>query len=264
MFRIDPNSGVLTLRGILDRETKAVHALNVVARDNAVPASERLRSNATILVQLVDENDNVPSFGRRIYYMDIREDLSASERPVIGQVTATDLDDGQNALLKYSIIGGNTGNAFAINPEDGQIYLQKSIDREKQDSYKLIIRAQDLGNPPKSNTTQVVINDLDVNDNDPRFPNTNYYQSVAENVPKGYSILQVTAFDPDQGLNSKIEYSLRDPNPDLPFGVDKNTGWIHTIKPLDREVSGSYRFYVEAKDQGTPRSRSAISTIQIR
>ena len=59
LFRIDPNSGVLTLRGILDRETKAVHALDVVARDNAVPASERLRSNATILVQLVDENDNV-------------------------------------------------------------------------------------------------------------------------------------------------------------------------------------------------------------
>ena len=263
LFRIDPNSGVLTLRGILDREAKAVHVLNVVARDNAVPASERLRSNATILVQIVDENDNVPAFGRRIYYMDIREDLSASERPVIGKVTATDLDDGQNALLKYSIIGGNTGNAFAISPEDGQIYLQKSIDREKQDSYKLIIRAQDLGNPPKSNTTQVVINVLDVNDNDPRFPNTNYYQSVAENVPKGYSILQVTAFDPDQGLNSKIEYSLRDPNPDLPFGVDKTTGWIHTIEPLDREVSGSYRFYVEAKDQGSPRSRSAISTIQI-
>ena len=128
------------------------------------------------------------------------------------------------------------------SPENGQIYLQKTIDREKQDSYKLIIRAQDLGDPPKSNTTQVVVNVLDVNDNEPRFPSSNYYQSVAENVPEGYSILQVTAFDPDQGLNSKIEYALRDPNPDLPFGVDKVTGWIHTIKALDREISGSYRY----------------------
>ena len=263
LFRIDPNTGILTLRGILDRETKAVHVVDVIATDNAVPASDRLQTNATILVWLKDENDNVPAFGRRIYYMDVREDVSASDRPVIGQVAATDLDDGENALLKYSIIGGNQGNAFSIHPENGEIYLQKSIDREKQDSYKLIIRAQDMGDPPKSNTTQVVVNILDVNDNEPRFPSTNYYQSVAENVPKGYSVLQVTAFDPDQGLNSKIEYALRDPNPELPFDVDKISGWIYTTKDLDREISGSYRFYVEAKDQGTPRSRSAISTIQI-
>ena len=88
--------------------------IHVTARDNAVPTSERLLTNATIIVNLVDENDNVPAFGRRIYYMDIREDVSASERPIVGQVSATDLDDGENALLKYSIIGGNTGNAFAI------------------------------------------------------------------------------------------------------------------------------------------------------
>ena len=67
-----------------------------------------------------------------------------------------------------------------------------------QDSYKLIIRAQDLGSPPNSNTTQVIVNVQDVNDNSPRFPSANYYQSVAEDVPEGYSILQVTAFDPDQ------------------------------------------------------------------
>jgi hypothetical protein len=44
----------------------------------------------------------------------------------------------------------------------------------------------------------VIVNVQDVNDNSPRFPSANYYQSVAEDVPEGYSILQVTAFDPDQ------------------------------------------------------------------
>ena len=263
LFRIDSNSGVLVLRGKLDREQKSLHTIGVVARDNAVPTSERKESNATIIVNILDDNDNVPAFSRRIYYMDVREDVNVAEKPSIGRVTATDLDDGQNSALKYSIIGGNTGGAFTIDPEDGQLYLQKGIDREKQETYKLIIRAQDLGDPPKSNTTQVVINVLDVNDNEPRFPTSNYYQSVAENVPEGYSILQVTAFDPDQGLNSKIEYSLRDPTPDLPFDVDKTTGWIHSTRTLDHEIAGSYRFYVEAKDQGAPRVRSAISTVQI-
>lgn len=263
LFRIDPNSGVLTLRAHLDREKQSEHKIAVTARDNAVPVSERLSSNATIIVHLIDDNDNVPAFSRRTYYMDVREDINIAERPVVGQVTATDLDDGDNANVKYSIIGGNTGGAFAINTESGELFVQKGIDREKQDSYKLIIRAQDLGDPPKSNTTQVVINVLDVNDNEPRFPSSNYYQSVAENVPEGYSVLQMTAFDPDQGLNSKIEYSIRDPPQELPFDIDKTNGWIHTTRNLDREISGSYRFYVEARDQGAPQSRSAISTVTI-
>ena len=109
-------------------------------------------------------------------------------------------------------------------------------------SFNLIVRAQDMGNPPKSNTTQVVINVLDVNDNSPQFSTANYYQSVAENVPEGYSILQVTAFDPDQGPNSKLEYSLRDSaNLNLPFIIEKDSGWIKTSQTLDREVAGSYR-----------------------
>ncbi len=262
-FRIDSNSGAISLRSNLDREQKSRHVISVTARDNSVPATQRLEANATVIVNLIDENDNVPAFGRRIYYMDVREDVSAADRPMVGQVTAVDKDAGENSIVKYSIIGGNTGSTFSIDPERGHIYLQKSLDREQQDSFKLIVRAQDLGEPPKSNTTQVVINVLDVNDNDPRFPSSNYYQSVAENVPEGYSIVQVTAFDPDQGRNSKIEYALRDVGPDLPFTIEKTNGWIYTTRTLDREVAGSYRFYVVAKDQGSPRSRSAISTVQI-
>ena len=107
------------------------------------------------------------------------------------------------------------------------------------------------------------MNVLDVNDNSPRFPSSNYYQSVAENVPEGYSILQVTAFDPDQGRNSKIQYSLRDTQVQLPFMVEESSGWIKTTRTLDREVAGAYRFYVEARDQGSP-SHSALATVQVR
>ena len=128
-----------------------------VSQDNGVP-SERLSSNATIIVTVIDDNDNVPAFTKRIYYLDVREDVkapSSAERPLVGSVRAIDKDTGNNAIVKYSIIGGNTGSAFTIDQETGSLFLQKGLDREQQDSYKLIIRAQDLGNPPKSNTTQV-------------------------------------------------------------------------------------------------------------
>ena len=184
----------------------------------------------------------------------------------MGRVEATDNDAGNNAAVKYSIIGGNTGTTFSIDSESGELFLGKPLDRERQDSFNLIVRAQDLGNPPKSNTTQVVISVLDVNDNSPKFSTSNYYQSVAENVPQGYSILQVTAFDPDQGQNSRLEYSIRPVasggQQPLPFVMEKNSGWIKTSKTLDREVSGSYRFYVEARDQGSP-SLSAVATASI-
>jgi cadherin EGF LAG seven-pass G-type receptor 1 len=132
LFRIDSTSGALSLRANLDRETKIRHVIGVTARDNSVPATQRLTSNATVIINLIDDNDNVPAFTRRIYYLDVREDVSVTDKPLVGSVMASDLDDGENALIKYSIIGGNTGGAFSINHEGGQIFLQKGLDREKQ------------------------------------------------------------------------------------------------------------------------------------
>jgi hypothetical protein len=47
-------------------------------------------------------------------------------------VTAVDADAGDNAAIKYSIIGGNKASVFNINSETGDIYLQQSLDREVQ------------------------------------------------------------------------------------------------------------------------------------
>jgi hypothetical protein len=65
-----------------------------------------------------------------------------------------------------------------------------------------------------------------------------------------------------QGKNSAIKYSLRDAQASLPFMIEEKTGWIKTSTSLDREVAGSYRFLVEAQDEGTP-SLSALATIQV-
>lgn len=85
---------------------------------------------------LIDENDNVPAFTKRIYYIDIPEDRisqgSAENAAPIGKVEAIDADDGENAAMKYSIIGGNKASVFSIDSETGEIYLQQNLDRETQ------------------------------------------------------------------------------------------------------------------------------------
>lgn len=52
----------------------------------------------------------------------------------------------------------------------------------------------DGGSPSRSNTTQLLVNVKDVNDNTPRFYSTLFQESVVENVPAGYSIVRVSNF----------------------------------------------------------------------
>ena len=55
--------------------------------------------------------------------------------------SATDADEGVNAALRYSIIGGNSQNHFSIDGLTGEVSLLKSLDFESVRSYRLNIRA---------------------------------------------------------------------------------------------------------------------------
>ncbi len=119
---------------------------------------------------MLDDNDNFPEFDRPSYHFFISESLSWKDRPSFGQVCAVDRDQGSNAVVRYSIIGGNTDSNFEIGRETGELRLVKPVDREARSQYSLVVRASDLGNPSKSNTTRVKVTLTDVNDNAPRFP----------------------------------------------------------------------------------------------
>ena len=56
--------------------------------------------------------------------------------------TGTDID-GNGDPIRYSIIGGNTGNAFAIDPATGQVRVSDPADFASSDQYVLSIQADD-------------------------------------------------------------------------------------------------------------------------
>jgi protocadherin-16/23 len=71
----------------------------------------------------------------------------------------------------YSIVGGNTNNAFTISrPVTGIISTNVILDREVQSTYTLKIQASDGGSPSLTSTCTLRINVIDVNDNAPYFP----------------------------------------------------------------------------------------------
>ncbi|XP_073973404.1 protocadherin-like wing polarity protein stan isoform X2 [Rhodnius prolixus] len=264
LFSIDSQSGLVTTRQPLDRETAEVYTVLVRASDSAQPLSARLTSTVSLVVRVTDENDNYPQFGERTVTVVLPEDTASLTNPVVATVHATDADSGRNGALRYAIIGGNTQGQFSIDSQSGEITLVKPLDYESIRSYRLVVRAQDGGSPGKSNTTQVLINVKDYNDNAPRFYTSLFQESVLETEPVGYSIVRVQAYDGDEGPNSEIEYKISSHfNPAvLPVSVDPQTGWLYTNKQLDRETESKLYFEVLAVDHGTP-AKTGTATVSI-
>ena len=207
VFRIDPKSGVISTRLKLDREAEQTHTIVVEATDQGPPA-ERLSASTTVTITVLDENDNYPQFSQKTYYLQVEEDIDFSRRPVVGRVAAYDEDEGLNSIIQYSLIGGNTANQFSVDEDSGDITVTKQLDHETTKTYRLVIRAQDRGSPTRSNTTQVIINLDDVNDHSPKFYSQYFQEAVAENVPVGFSIVRIQAYDSDEGENARISYAL--------------------------------------------------------
>ncbi|KAK0088102.1 hypothetical protein PV325_013198 [Microctonus aethiopoides] len=269
-FRIDPKSGVVTTRMSLDREKTEVYTVIISAIDLANPSSVRKSASTTLIVRVLDDNDNYPQFSERSYSTTVAEDMDYTTNPVISKIRATDADNGANAAIRYAIIGGNTQNTFSIDSLSGDVTLVKPLDYETSDLYRIVVRAQDGGAPARSNTTQLLIHVDDVNDNSPRFFTSLLQETVSEGVPIGHSIVRVQAYDGDKGLNALIKYSIgaRDFNgastENFPIAVNAETGWIHTTKQLDREQCSRYQFTVIATDSGElPRSGSATVVLTV-
>lgn len=95
-FTIAPNGQVI-LRGSLDREKMARYSISILAR------SSKLLDITILEVIVLDENDNSPEFrSGSCYTLAVPENQETS---VIHTVAATDLDEGKNGEISYSIVG---------------------------------------------------------------------------------------------------------------------------------------------------------------
>ena len=74
----------------------------------------------------------------------------------VGQVRGNDVDTEDRGEVRYTLIGGNIGDAFQINNVDGTVTVWNDvIDRETLDEYTLTIRLYDLGTPSLTSTSLV-------------------------------------------------------------------------------------------------------------
>ncbi|XP_053180033.1 protocadherin alpha-2-like isoform X5 [Scomber japonicus] len=222
-----------------------------------------------IEVNVLDINDNSPDFVEKTHSLDIYESSLTGERYLLP--IAVDADIGSNTVKTYKL---SQNEHFSLDVQSGgehgvsaELVLQKALDREKQSVITLLLTAVDGGKPARSGTLQIRVNVLDVNDNVPTFSKSLYKVRVHENTPSRTVVIKLNATDLDEGMNSKILYSLNkrgNIDPSNIFDLNSETGEITVKGNLDYEETPAYEVRVQAKDQGPfPRSAHAKLLIEI-
>lgn len=148
----------------LDKETLDKHVLKITAYERLDPS---ISSSTTVIVDVLDVQDNSPVFERSSYYSEIREDAPIGT--TVLSVFARDLDSGLNGEVEYSLSEEFGSELLRINANSGVIQTAQELDREKMASIRLNVIATDKGKPRMSSTANIEVAVLDVNDNAPVF-----------------------------------------------------------------------------------------------
>ncbi|XP_061209973.1 protocadherin alpha-2-like isoform X3 [Neopsephotus bourkii] len=245
----------LVLRKPLDRETMPIHRLVLTASDGGRPP---LTSTVELVVSVLDANDNAPRFNQSVYKVQLPEN---SERgTIVYRVTATDLDEGSNRNVSYSLqnlFPQDGRDVFGIDRNSGEIRLQGDLDFEDIDVYRLQVDAADQGSPPLSGHCKVVVEVLDVNDNAPEVFVTSLSVPVPEDAAVGTVVALLSVSDRDSGANGRVRCTVWPP---APFGLVSTFAGSYSLvlrEALDRERVSEYEVEVRAEDGGAPPLRAS-------
>ncbi|CAJ0960744.1 unnamed protein product [Ranitomeya imitator] len=252
-FSIYLENGDLIISDRIDREALCGAKLNCFLNLEAV--IENPLTFYTITIEIQDVNDNTPTFSKNYFDIGISESSVPGVHFPLGN--ADDPDLGANSIQTYTLTSNEWFSLGERITNDGikhpDIILEKSLDREKQSSYDLIITASDGGKPPKTGTAIIKITVQDVNDNFPVFMKDKYQLRLPENAPVGFLVVHLNATDADEGTFGLITYSFSHipKNANQIFSINSLNGDINLIGTLDYEASDSYEMTVEAKDGGS-------------
>uniref|UniRef100_A0A3B1K6S5 Cadherin domain-containing protein n=1 Tax=Astyanax mexicanus TaxID=7994 RepID=A0A3B1K6S5_ASTMX len=251
----------LVLQKALDREKQAEIQLILTAVDGGRPARS---GTASIVVSVLDANDNAPTFAKQVYKARVPE--NAAVGMVILKLNATDPDEGVNGEIIYTFKEGQKGvsDRFIINSSSGEIAIAGPLDYEDVSAYELRVEARDKGHSPLASHCKVLVEVLDVNDNAPDIKLTSLLDNVSEGAKKGSVIAFITVQDKDEGKNGIVHCSISN---NSPFILESTQGKYYSLvlgQELDREQNELYNVSITATDEGIPPlSSTTVVTVRV-
>ncbi|KAK9890299.1 hypothetical protein WA026_010402 [Henosepilachna vigintioctopunctata] len=263
LFEIDEDTGHIRAKESFDRETESVYHVQVRAYDGAPSALKKNSTEPNSAVQtfqisIEDKNDNAPVFQQPLYIVhNISESIDIYS--IVVEVQAVDKDTA--SLITYKIVDGNVGDAFLIENTTGRIKVKNKLDFEKIESYNLTVMAHD---GMYNDTTKVLINILNENDEPPVFDQSKIDINVYEEKIYETCVANITAYDPDikdRSQNQKITYKLS-----VDFLKIDSNGCLTIVKPLDRDLphgAPKVQAFVIASDNFGPKPLESYAEVNI-
>ncbi|XP_054647618.1 protocadherin beta-16-like [Dunckerocampus dactyliophorus] len=250
LFDVNVKTGEIKIKGKLDFEKSKTYELNVQASDHG-----GFTDTCKVIVSIIDENDNVPTIKLMSFTHSIPEDSPPGTTVAVFNVNDEDSDG--NGVVKCSI---NSDVPFKIESSLTGYYTivtDNFLDRESVPEYNVTITVSDQGSPPLSTSKNINVKISDVNDNTPRFHQSEYSKTVPENNSPGFSVFTVSASDADWGQNARVSYFLEEKEINGVavssfVSVNSESGVIHAVRSFDYEQIKSFDFNVTARDGGSP------------
>ncbi|XP_015453422.1 protocadherin beta-17-like [Pteropus alecto] len=249
VFEINAITGEIRLKRMLDFEEIQSYRMEIEASDGG-----GLSGTCTVVIEVMDVNDNVPELTMSLLISDIPENALDTVVAIFG---ISDPDSGDNGKMMCSI---QDHLPFLLKLTVENFYTlvtEGALDRETRSEYNIIITVTDLGTPRLKTEHNITVLVSDVNDNAPAFTQTSYTLFVRENNSPALHIGSVSATDRDAGANAQVTYSLLPPqDPQLPLAslvsINADNGQLFALRALDYEALRVLEFGVGAVDRGSP------------
>lgn len=250
--------GVISLLQPLDFNAVPQYILAISFKD----ASTNTTSISYLTVIVLEVNKYAPVFHDPLSFF-IEEEHPAGT--LVGFINVTDADKGPLTSKVTLTLSGPLAPYFVLNASTGRLTTSMRLDREMLVGFFIpptsagttSVLAQDAGTPPMQTSVTITIVLGDINDNYPNITDATLAVTIVEEVPYPLLIFDVSATDPDLGLNGTVRYSYT-----TVVGAaaavgrfafpDNATGLFMAVGRLDREQQEQYSFEVSAYDLGTP------------
>ena len=295
-FRIDPNTGMISVKQVSDRDNGTPEFAYLVVRvaDNGSPF--RREAETVVTIRIKARNDNAPVVKQDTCQIKLSSATSVGTKLV--QIKAIDRDIGSNSKISYSLVSGNTDNLFAIDSSSGYVTLAKSLS-SVHTSFTLLVSAHDGTQKSQNNAIlqikiadQLTRNDVSCTESNlyrafalkqvvvaknpvkpvitsnprrnsyaPEFDKKGLTITVSEDVKIGSVLATLKAVDKDKGYEGWLTYYLVDSKKNHGFSMDALTGELRLVAALSRANGAKIELNVSAWDSGVPRKVGFLKVV---
>ncbi|KAL6080931.1 hypothetical protein STEG23_001955, partial [Scotinomys teguina] len=250
-FSINSSSGIISMFNLCKKQLDSSYNLRVGASDGV------FRATVPVYINTTNANKYSPEFQQHVYEAELAENARVGTKVI--ELLAIDKDSGPYGTVDYTIINKLAGERFFINPS-GQITTLQKLDRENSTERVIAIKvmARDGGGKVAFCTVKIIL--TDENDNAPQFKASGYTVSIPSNVSRDSPIIQVLAYDADEGQNADVTYSV-DSTEDLAeeiIEVNPSTGVVKVKESLVGLENRVVDFNIKAQDGGPPHWDSLV------